>query len=147
MDCFTSSQKDWIWAFNYSINRESTPWYTHMLVFPYKREQGEHTLKIIKRDINKVLPKDKNWGTRQGTKFNTKYKFKKEDRHNSVKCLMENYPKFYNGKTFRRPIEQLSEHSGKDINFHISKYLIETNHLIVTLHNFTVLSSSFEHLS
>ena len=60
---------------------------------------------------------------------------------------MENYPKFYNGKTFRRPIEQLSEHSGKDINFHISKYLIETNHLIVTLHNFTVLSSSFEHLS
>lgn len=61
-----------------------------MLVFPYKREQGEHTLKNRKRDINKVLAKDKNRGTRQGTKFNTKYKFKKEDRHNSVKCLMEN---------------------------------------------------------
>ena len=34
--------------------------HTHLLVLPYKRTQGEHTLKHIKQEINKVLPEDKN---------------------------------------------------------------------------------------
>ena len=34
--------------------------HTHLLVLPHKNIQGEHMLKHIKHEINKVLPEDKN---------------------------------------------------------------------------------------
>ena len=115
--------------------------HTHMLVLPYKRKQGEHTLKNTKRETNKVLPEDKNRGTSLGTKFNTKDKTKKEDHPNLI-YNMENCTEFYDGETCWRLTERVSKQNVKDINFHMFYYPIEANHLIVTLNNFTVLSNS-----
>ena len=55
-----------------------------MLVLPYNEyHTGEHTLRHIKHELNKVLPEDKNMqlvyiGTKLGTKFNVKDKTKKK---------------------------------------------------------------------
>ena len=120
-----------------------------MLVLPYKGIQGEHTLKHIKREINKVLPEDKNMqlvyaGTKLGIKFNIKDKTKKEHHHNltyNVKCPVKNCLESYNGETGRGVIERVNEHSGKDVNSHMFKNSVEANHPTVTLDDFTVLSS------
>ena len=122
-----------------------------MLVLPYKGIPGERTLKHIKREINKVLPEDKNMqlvytGTKLGTKFNVKDKTKKEHHHDltySVKCPMKNCLESYNGETGRKPVERVNEHSGKYINSHTFKYSMATNHPIVTLDDLTVLSSGY----
>ena len=52
-----------------------------MIVVPYNGIQGEHTFNSIKREINKVLPEDKNMqlvcvGASVGTKFNATGKTK-----------------------------------------------------------------------
>ena len=58
----------------------------NILALPFKAIQGEHTLKHIKRAINKVFLEDENMqlvsrGTKLGTKFNIKHKTKKEHYH------------------------------------------------------------------
>ena len=61
MGCVARSQLGWNRSFNYFfINWESTLWHAHMLVPTHRGIQGEHTLKHIKREINKVLPEDQN---------------------------------------------------------------------------------------
>ena len=54
---------------------------THILVFPFKGNKGEYTLKNIKREINKILPDDKKiqlvyTETKLGTKINVNGKTK-----------------------------------------------------------------------
>ena len=122
-----------------------------MLVLPHKGIQGEHTLKHINREINKVLPEDKNMqlvytGTKLGTKFKVNDKTKKDHHHDftySVKCPMKNCLDSYNGESGRRLIERVNEHSGKDINSHIFQNSMAANHPSVTLDDFTVLSSGY----
>ena len=122
-----------------------------MLVLPHKGIQGEHTLKHINREINKVLPEDKNMqlvytGTKLGTKLNVNDKTKKEHHHDftySVKCPMKNCLDSYNGESGRRLIERVNEHSGKDINSHMFKHSMAANHPTVTLDEFIVLSSGY----
>ena len=84
-------------------------------------------------------------GTKLGTKFNIKDKTKKEHHQNltySAKCPI-NCLKSYNGETGRWLIEPVSEHSGKDVNSHMFKHSMATNHPTVTLDDFTVLSSGY----
>ena len=120
-----------------------------MLVLPYKEIQGEHTLKHIKREINKLLPEDKNMllvytGTKLGSKVNVKDKTKKKHHHDStysVKCPMKNCLESYNGETGRRLIERVNEHSGKDMNSHMFKHSMAANHPTVTI--ISVLRSGY----
>ena len=46
---------------------------------------------------------------------------------------------FYNGETGGRLIQQVNEHSEKDVNPHMFKHPIAANHPTVTLHHFTQL--------
>ena len=93
-----------------STKNQQLDTHTDLLVLPYKGVQGEHTLKHIKHEINKVLPEDKNMqlvytGTKLGTIVNIKDKTKKEHNHDlaySVKCPMKNCLESYNGETGRR---------------------------------------------
>ena len=122
-----------------------------MLVLPYKGIQGEHTLKHIKREINKALPEDKKMqlfytGNKLETKSNVQDKTKKEyhdDLTYSVKCPMKNCLEAYNGETGRRLIERVNEYGRKDINSHMFKHLMAANHPKVTLDDLTILSSSY----
>ena len=122
-----------------------------MLVLPYKEIQGEHTLKHVKREINKVLPEDRNMqlvytGTKLGTKLNVKDKKKKDHHHDltySVKCSIKNCLEFYNGETGRRLIERVNEHSEKDRNSYMFKHSMAANHPTVTLDDFSVFSSGY----
>ena len=85
-------------------------------------------------------------GSKLGTKFNVKDKTKKEHHHDltySVKCPIKNCLESHNGETGRRLIERVNEHSGKDINSHMFKHSMATNHPTVTLNDFTVLSSGY----
>ena len=78
------------------------------------------------------------------TKFKLKDKTKKEHHHDlthSVKCPIK--IDLSNGETGRRLIEWVNEHSEKNINSHMFKYLIEANHLAVTLDNFTVVNTAY----
>ena len=108
-------------------NLTHTHTHTHLLALPYKGIQGEQMLKHIKREINKVLPEDKNMhlvytGTKLGTKFIVNGKTKKEHHHDltyRVQCTMKNCLESYNGETGSRLIERVNEHSGKDINSHV----------------------------
>ena len=62
-------------------------------------------------------------GTKLGTKFNIKDKTSKEHQHDlaySVVCPDLNCNEGYNGETGRRLIEKVHEHSGKDVNSHVS---------------------------
>ena len=56
---------------------------------------------------------------------------------------MKNCLESYNGRTGRKLIERVNENSGKDINSHMFKHSMAANHPIVTLDDFTVLSSSY----
>ena len=133
-----------------NLTHTHTHIHTHLLVLPYKEIQGEHTLKHVKREINKVLPEDRNMqlvytGTKLGTKLNVKDKKKKDHHHDltySVKCSIKNCLEFYNGETGRRLIERVNEHSEKDRNSYMFKHSMAANHPTVTLDDFTVLSSS-----
>ena len=81
-------------------------------------------------------------GTKLGTKFNIKDKTCKEHRHNltnSAVCPDPNWNEGYNGQTGKRLIERVHEHSDKDVNSHVFKHSIETNHPTVTTDDFRVL--------
>ena len=85
-------------------------------------------------------------GTKLRTKFNVKNKTKEEHHRDltySVICPMKNRLESCNGETGRRLMEQVNEHSGKDINSRMFKHSITANHPTVTLDNFTVLSSGY----
>ena len=56
---------------------------------------------------------------------------------------MKNCLEPYNGKTGRRVIERVNEHSGKDLNSHIFKHLMAANHPTVMLNDFTVLGIGY----
>ena len=56
---------------------------------------------------------------------------------------MKNCLESYNAEKGRRLIERVNENSGKDVNSDMFKYLIEANHTIVKLDNFTVLSRCY----
>ena len=78
-------------------------------------------------------------GTKLDTKFNVKYKSKKECHHDltySAKCSMKNCLQPYNAG---RRLAVVNEHSGKYVNSHMFK----GNHPTLTLVNFTVLSSGY----
>ena len=123
----------------------------HKIILPYKGKKGEHTLRNVKRYITKLLPEQEEvalvfTGTKLGTKFNIKDKTSKEHQHDltySVVCPGTNYNEEYNGETGRRLIERVHEHSGKEVNSHVFKHSIETDHPTVTIGDFRVLKTSY----
>ena len=134
-----------------TVNTEPLNVKQHKLILPYKGKKGEHTLKNVKRHITKLLPEQERvalvfTGTKLGTKFNIKGKTSKEHKHDltySVVCPDANCNEEYNGKTVRRLIERVYEHSGKDVNSHVFKHSIETDHPIVTIDDFRVFKTSY----
>ena len=85
-------------------------------------------------------------GTKLYTKLNIKDKTSTEHQHDltySVACPDANCNKEYNGETSRRLIEKVHKHSGKNVNSHVFKHSIETDHPIVTIDDFHVLKMGY----
>ena len=83
-------------------------------------------------------------GTKIGPKFNIKDKTSKEHEHDltySAVCPDTNCNKEHNGETGKQLTERLHEHSVKDVNSHVSKHSIETDHPAVTVDDFRVLKT------
>ena len=105
----------------------------HMLVLPYKEKKGEHTLSNIKREINKLLPVDRNVqvvyiGTNSGSWSNIRDKTIKENQYGlmySVECSLDACPHTCNGQTGTTLNEKDNEHSDKDFNSYMLKHYIE----------------------
>ena len=47
----------------------------------------------------------------------------------------------YNGKTGRRLVERIDEPRRKDKNSHVYQHSVTSNHVLVTLDDFTILKS------
>ena len=87
-------------------------------------------------------------GTKLGTKFNIKDKTSKEYQNDltySVVCPDLNCNEGYNGEIGRQLIERIHKHSGKDVDSHVFKHSIETNHPTVTIDDIHVLKTGYRH--
>ena len=62
---------------------------------------------------------------------------------NSVVCPDANYNEDYNGEIGRRLIERVHEHSDKDVNSHLFKHSIQTDHPTVTIDDFRILKTGY----
>ena len=85
-------------------------------------------------------------GTKLGTKFNIKDKTSKEHQHDftySVVCPDPNCNEECNAEAGRPLIERVHEHGGKDVNSHVFKHSVETNHPAVTIDYFRVLKTGY----
>ena len=83
-------------------------------------------------------------GTKLGTKFNIKDKASKENQHDLTYSFVgpdPNCNEEYNDETGRRLIERVHEHSGKEVNSHVFKHSLETDHPTVTVDEFRVLKT------
>ena len=132
------------------INLEPSNVKQHKVILLYKENKGEHTLRNAKRHITKFLAEEEVAlvfaGTKLGTKFNIKDKTSKEHQNaltHSFICPNLNCNEGYNGETGRRLIERVHKHSGKDVNCHVFKQPIDTNHPTVTIDYFFVLKTGY----
>ena len=84
----------------------------------------------------------------KGTKLNIKDKTSKEHQHDlmySVVCPDLNCNEGYNSEIGRQLIERVHKHSGKDVDSHVFKHSIETNHPTVTIDDIHVLKTGYRH--
>ena len=103
--------------------------------------------------MNKILPNKQKatlvyTSTKRSSNFNIKDITKKEHKHDlvySVKCPEETCNETYNGETGRRLVEKIDEHRGKDKNSHVYQHLVNSNHALITLNDFTILNSGYKH--
>ena len=85
-------------------------------------------------------------GTKLGTKFNIRNKTSKEHQHDlthSDACPDANCNEEYNSETGRWLIERVHEHNDKDVNSHVFKHSLETDHPIVTIGDIRVLKTGY----
>ena len=133
------------------VNAEPLNVKPHKLILPYKGKKGEHALTNVKRHITKLLPEEEGvalvlTGTKLGTKFNIKDKTSKKHEHDLTYCAVcpdTNCNEENNVETGRRLIERLHDHSVKDVDLHVSKHSIETDHPTVTIDDSRVLRTGY----
>ena len=71
-------------------------------------------------------------------------KFDHEHDLNHVKCPEESCTDDYIGKSGRRVIERVKDHSGRDQSSHILRNSIEKNHTEVTVNDFKVIGRNYK---
>ena len=125
----------------------------HMFVLPCKGKRGQSIIKLINKNVKKILPQDH--VTQNGYKskklglyFNLKDSMKLEHQHNLTyftQCSAVNCNETYFGETARRLQKRVLEHPGKDRKFNIVKHSMDTGHPPVCMKDFQVLTKGFSH--
>ena len=124
-----------------------------MLTLPYCGKKGEQLLKVLKKDLRKVLPENIQTNIvytnrKLSSFFLSKDKTKLEHRHNIVymaKCPEPSCDANYIGEAGRRILERVNDHNGRDNKSHLLKHSMETNHTAVTLNDFKILGSGYSY--
>ena len=113
-------------------NKEEPEVHKNMLVLPYGGIQGEQILKVLKKDLSKVLPDNVvtpiiYTNVKLSSHFQTKDQTNNEHQHNvvySASCPQPSCEETYIGETGRRLHERVRDHTGRDKNSHILKHSI-----------------------
>lgn len=122
---------------------------SHILLLPYMGTKGEHIVRGMTKEINRLTPSNVNVRiTYKATKLNSKFKIKDKTEvkhsHNlvyEVTCPEPNCQATYIGETARRLNERVKDHSGRDHDSYVLKHSLENNHSIVTLDDFNIISN------
>ena len=120
-------------------------------MLPYQRNKGSNLLKSMKRHVSKLLPEHTKLeitftGKKLISCFSIKDKAKFEHQHDLVyyaNCTKPFCRDNYVGKTGRRIIEIIKDHSGRDHASYMVKRNFETSHTDVNTANFKIIDMNF----
>ena len=125
----------------------------HLLVLPCQGEQGSRLVKSLKRSITKLLPEATQLEFRfTGSKLSSMHfqiKDKTEFEHNHDvaylgACPQNNCSDNYVGENARCISERITDHNGRDQNWHLVKYSCIKNHPNISKTDFKIISSGFK---
>ena len=119
----------------------------HRLILPYQGDQGSNLLKLMKRYVCKLLIEHAKLeitftAKKLNSCFSMKDKTKFEHQHDLVyyvNCTEPSCCGNYVGKTGRRIIERIKNHSSRDHASRMVKHNIETSHTDVNTAYFKII--------
>ena len=123
----------------------------HPLTIPYQGEKGDHLIKSMKRNLEKILPNNVKsqityTGRKLGSLFETKDQTIFEHKHDVIyhgKCPAENCVDDYIGETARRVNERIADHAGRDANSHLLKHSIESGHKPLEAVDYKIIGTGY----
>jgi len=122
----------------------------HLLILPYKGDQGKNVIKSMVNTITRALPEPEKiqvvyTSTKLGSAFQIKDQTEKKHMHDLVYMASCNdCDATYVGETARRFNERIKDHSGRDHNSHVYCHLVSKNHAITVIDNFKILYKGFK---
>ena len=151
-ECKLSGNLNIVFNNKSNINNDITNT-THMLVLPYKGERGQRIIKSVNKAVKKILPQNHVTqnvykSKKLGSYFNIKDSMKLEHQHDFTyftQCPGVNYNETYLKETTRRLQERVLEHAGKDRKSNMFKHSMDTDHPLVCMKDFQILTEGFNH--
>ena len=134
-----------------SITLENKNEKRHSLTIPYQGEKGDYLIKSMKRNLKKILPNNVKpqityTGRKLGSLFETKDQTIFEHKHDVIyhgKCPAENCVDDYIGEKARRVNERIVDHTGRDVNSHLLKHLIESGHKPLEAVHYKIIGTGY----
>ena len=128
---------------------------TITLNLPYAGNKGENVVTKMKKDITKVLKKEKKnisvriiyQATKLGARFPVKDKTQPEHMHNVVYkaiCPNKKCQSHYNGQTRCRLGKRIIQHNRTDKQSHLLKHANATRHRRVWLNDFKIIGKGYK---
>ena len=123
----------------------------HLLTNPYQGEKKDYLIKSMKRNLKKTLPNSVKpqityTGRKFGPLFQTKDQTIFEYKHDVIyhgKCLPQNCVDDYIGETARRVNKRIVDHTGRDINSHLLKHSIDSEHKPLEAVDYKIIGTGY----
>ena len=117
------------------------------IVIPYKGKEGEKIVRQFRRALDRALPANIKpqivyTGKKVGSYFRIKDKVPIEHQSNLIYAFKKDNSTLYNGETKVRFGDRTDEHTNRDKNSSVYKFLQE-NPMEVTEDNFEILETGF----
>ena len=110
---------------------------TNRLILPYKRKQGQKTIKSVNYWFKRLLPENHVSQHILGSSFDIKEQTKLEHKHDLI-YLVE-CSEISSGETTRRMNKEIMENAGKSNKLPMLKHMIQSGHLPVSPNDVRVL--------
>ena len=132
-----------------SITLENENEKRHLLTNPYQGEKRDYLIKSMKRNLKKILPNNvKPQITYTGRKLGSLFQIKDQTihKHDVIyhgKCPAENCVDDYIGETARRVNKRIVDHAGRDINSHLLKHSIDSEHKPLEAVDYKIIATGY----